>query len=152
MFRGECSLNLDPKGRLAVPSRYRERLAEDCGGRVIITISLLERCLVVYPLPDFQRIEDDVRKLPALDPKAQAISHLLIGHANECELDGHGRVLVPPSLREFANLEKRVRVVGQVRKFEIWNEDAWSERREAFLGQIGVLSDEQSEVLRSLVL
>lgn len=152
MFRGESSLNLDPKGRLAVPSRYRELLAEACGGRVIVTISLLERCLVVYPFPDWQRIEDDVRKLPALDPKAQAISHLLIGHANECELDGHGRVLVPPSLREFASLEKRVRVVGQVRKFEIWDEDAWAARREAFLGQIGALSDEQSEVLRSLVL
>ena len=152
MFRGECILNLDPKGRLAVPSRYRERLAEDCSGRVIITISLLERCLVIYPFPDWQRIEDDVRKLPALDPKAQAISHLLIGHANECELDAHGRVLVPASLREFAGLQKRVRVIGQVRKFEIWDEDAWSARREAFLGQIGALCDEQSEVLRSLVL
>ena len=152
MFRGECSLNLDPKGRLAVPSRYRERLADDCGGRVIITISLLERCLVIYPFPDWQRIEDDVRKLPALDPKAQAISHLLIGHANECELDAHGRVLVPQSLREFAGLQKRVRVIGQVRKFEIWDEDAWAARREVFLGQIGALSDEQSEVLRSLVL
>ena len=152
MFRGEFSLNLDPKGRLAVPSRYRERLSEDCGGRVIVTISLLERCLVVYPYPDWQRIEDDVRKLPALDPKAQAISHLLIGHATECELDGHGRVLLPQSLRDFAGLSKRARVVGQVRKFEIWDEDAWSARREEFLGQIGDLGAEQSEVLRSLVL
>ena len=152
MFRGEFGLNLDPKGRLAVPSRYRERLAEDCGGRVIVTISLVERCLVVYPFPDWQRIEDDVRKLPALDPKAQAITHLLIGHANECELDSHGRVLVPPSLREFAHLEKRIRVIGQVRKFEIWDEEAWSARRDAFLDQMGELSDQQSEVLRSLVL
>lgn len=152
MFRGEFSLNLDPKGRLAVPSRYRERLSESCAGRVIITISLLERCLVVYPFQDWQRIEEDVRKLPALDPKAQAISHLLIGHATECELDGHGRVLLPPLLREFARLDKRARVVGQVRKFEIWDEDAWSARREEFLGQIGDLGAEQSEVLRSLVL
>lgn len=152
MFRGEFGLNLDPKGRLAVPSRYRDRLSEDCAGRVIVTISLLERCLVVYPFPDWQRIEDSVRNLPALDPQAQAITHLLIGHANELELDGHGRVLVPSSLREFARLEKRIRVIGQVRKFEIWDEDAWSARREEFLGQIGSLREGPSEVLRSLVL
>ena len=152
MFRGEASLNVDPKGRLAVPSRYRERLSEECAGRLIVTISLLERCLVVYPYPDWQRIEDDVRKLPALDPKAQAVSHLLIGHATECELDGHGRVLLPQLLRDFARLEKRARVVGQGRKFEIWDEDAWSARREEFLGQIGDIGAQDSEVLRSLVL
>lgn len=152
MFRGEFSLTMDPKGRLAVPSRYRERLAEACACKVILTISLLERCLVVYPFPDWQQIEEELRKLPALDPKAQAISHLLIGHATECDLDGHGRVLVPPTLREFARIEKRVRAVGQVRKFELWDEDAWSARREEFLGQIGSLNDGSSEVLRSLVL
>jgi len=152
VFRGEASLNVDPKGRLAVPSRYRERLSEECAGRLIVTISLLERCLVVYPYPDWQRIEDDVRKLPALDPKAQAVSHLLIGHATECELDGHGRVLLPQLLRDFARLEKRARVVGQGRKFEIWDEDAWSARREEFLGQIGDIGAQDSEVLRSLVL
>jgi transcriptional regulator MraZ len=152
VFRGEFSLTMDPKGRLAVPSRYRERLAEACAGKVILTISLLERCLVVYPFPDWQQIEEELRKLPALDPKAQAISHLLIGHATECDLDGHGRVLVPPTLREFARIEKRVRAVGQVRKFELWDEDTWSARREQFLNQIGALNEEPSEVLRSLVL
>ena len=102
MFRGEHSLSMDPKGRVAVPSRYRERLAESCGGKLVVTISLMERCLAVYPFPDWQTIEDDLRELPALDKKAQAISHLLIGHASECDMDSHGRLLIPQTLREFA--------------------------------------------------
>ena len=75
MFRGECSLSLDAKGRLAIPSRYRERLMELCGGKLIVTISLLERCLVVYPYPRWQRIEDELKDLPTLDRKAQSVIH-----------------------------------------------------------------------------
>ncbi|MDX1512554.1 MAG: division/cell wall cluster transcriptional repressor MraZ [Gammaproteobacteria bacterium] len=152
MFRGEYPLNLDSKGRLAVPSRYRERLAETCGGKLVITISLLERCLVAYPFPDWQRIEDALRELPALDAKAQALSHLLIGHANECDMDGHGRLLVPQNLREFAGLEKRIKMVGQVRKFELWDDDTWTARREALLAEVDQLKSEPSDALRGLVL
>nr|VFJ65096.1 MAG: MraZ protein [Candidatus Kentron sp. FW] len=152
MFRGEYSLTLDPKGRLAVPSRYRERIFECCNGRLVITISLTEHCLVVYPFPDWQKIEDDLRALPALDRKAQAISHLLIGHATECDLDGHGRVLVPQSLREFAELDKQVKVVGQVMKFELWNDGAWIRRRQELLSQVEEFLAEPSDALRSLVL
>lgn len=152
MFRGEYPLSLDSKGRLAVPSRYRERLAESCGGKLVITISLLERCLVVYPFPDWQRIEDSLKGLPALDTKAQALSHLLIGHANDCDLDGHGRMLVPQTLREFAGLSKRIKMVGQVSKFELWDDDAWTARREQLLSQVDELQAEPSDALRGLVL
>nr|VFK59128.1 MAG: MraZ protein [Candidatus Kentron sp. UNK]VFK69029.1 MAG: MraZ protein [Candidatus Kentron sp. UNK] len=152
MFRGEYSLTLDTKGRLAVPSRYRERIFEHCNGKLVITISLTETCLVVYPFPDWQKIEDDLRALPALDRKAQAISHLLIGHATECDLDGHGRVLVPQSLREFANLDKQVKIVGQVMKFELWNDGAWTRRRQELLDQVGEFLTEPSDAVRSLVL
>ena len=145
-------MTLDAKGRLAVPSRYRERLMEDYGGKLVATISLLERCLVVYPFPDWQQIEDELRRLPALDPKAQAISHLLIGHAAECDMDGQGRILIPPSLRQWAGLDKRVRMVGQMKKFELWDEGNWTARREELLGQIGDLLSQPSEALRSLVL
>lgn len=143
---------MDTKGRLAIPSRYRERLEESCGGRLVVTISLLERCLVVYPFADWQNIEDELRRLPALDQKAQAISHLLIGHAAECDMDGHGRILVSQSLREFAALERRVKMVGQVGKFELWDEATWAERREQLLGQVGDLLEQPSEALRALVL
>ena len=152
MFRGEFSLSLDPKGRLAVPSRYRERLVEVGSGKLVVTISLLERCLVVYPFGDWQQIEDGLRRWPALDVKAQAISHLLIGHATECDLDGHGRLLVPPSLREFARLGRQVKLIGQVRKFELWAEEAWTARREELLGRVGELLSDPTEPLRTLVL
>lgn len=154
MFRGEFSLSMDSKGRLAVPTRYRERLVEGCGGKLVATISLMDRCLTVYPFPDWQRLEDEIKALPALDPQVRAISHLLIGHAIECDLDGHGRMLLPQSLRDFASLDKRVHMVGQVRRFELWNEDAWSTRREELLGQVGNLQIQasQSQALRDLVL
>lgn len=152
MFRGEFSLSLDAKGRLAVPSRYRDRLSEACAGKMVVTISLLERCLAVYPFPAWQTIEDELKNLPALDVKAQAISHLLIGHATECDMDSHGRVLISQSLREFAGLDKQVKMVGQVRKFELWAESTWTARREELLGQVGELLDEPSEALRSIIL
>ena len=154
MFRGEFSLSMDSKGRVAVPTRYRDRLAESCGGKLVATISLMDRCLSVYPFPDWQRIEDEIKALPALDTQVRAISHLLIGHAVECDLDGHGRMLLPQSLRDFASLDKRVRMVGQVRRFELWNEQAWDERREDLLSQVGNLQIQasQSQALRDLVL
>lgn len=145
---------MDSKGRLAVPTRYRERLVEGCGGKLVVTISLMDRCLTVYPFPDWQRLEDEIKALPALDPQVRAISHLLIGHATECDLDGHGRMLLPQSLRDFASLDKRVHMVGQVRRFELWNEEAWSTRRDELLGQVGNLQIQasQSQALRDLVL
>jgi MraZ protein len=152
VFRGEFGISMDSKGRLAIPARYRERLEDACGGKLVITISLLERCLVAYPFPDWQRIEDELRELPALDAKAQAISHLLIGHATECDLDGQGRILLPPSLREFAGLERRIRMVGQVRKFELWDEDVWTARRAELLSQVEELKSQPSDALRRLVL
>ena len=152
MFRGEFSLSLDAKGRVAVPSRYRERLAEACAGKLVVTISLLERCLAAYPFPAWQTIEDDLKKLPALDVKAQAISHLLIGHATECDMDTHGRVLIPQSLRDFAGLDKQVKMVGQVHKFEFWAEDTWTARRDELLSQVSELLEQPSDALRSIIL
>ena len=152
MFRGEYSLNMDAKGRVAIPTRLRERLSETCAGRVVVTISLLNRCLTVYPYPDWQEIENELRALPALDTKAQAIRHLLIGHAAECDLDSQGRVLVAQSLRDFANLGKRIKLIGQGNKFELWEESQWQEKREELLGRIDDLLSEPSESLSSLVL
>ncbi len=152
MFRGECSLSLDAKGRLAIPSRYRERLAELCGGKLIVTISLLERCLVVYPYPRWQRIEEELKDLPTLDRKAQSVIHLLIGHAADCDMDSNGRVLLSQSLRNFAGLDKRIMMVGQVDKFELWDEAGWTLRRDDLLGGVSQLHEEPSDALRRLVL
>ena len=152
MFRGEYSLSLDAKGRVAIPSRYREQLMEDCGGKLIVTISLLERCLVVYPYPRWQRIEDELKDLPALDRKAQAINHLLIGHAVDCDMDTNGRMLLSQTLRNFAGLDKRIMMVGQADKFELWDEAGWTLRRDDLLGGVSQLHEEPSDALRRLVL
>ncbi len=152
MFRGECSLSLDAKGRLAIPSRYRERLVELCGGKLIVTISLLERCLVVYPFPRWQRIEDELKDLPTLDRKAQSVIHLLIGHAADCDMDSNGRVLLSQTLRSFAGLDKHIMMVGQVDKFELWDEAGWNRRRDELLDDVPQLHEEPSDVLRTLVL
>ncbi len=152
MFRGDTPLNLDAKGRLAIPSRYRERLMDVCGGSLVTTISLTHRCLTVYPFPEWKRIEDDIQKLPTFDKNAQAIRHLLIGRASETDMDGHGRILVSPSLREWAGLDKRVRMVGQVQKFELWDQDAWLEHFEKLHAPSADVLDERSEILSSLVL
>jgi len=152
VFRGETSISLDGKGRLAVPTRYRDGLSEHCGGKLIATISLMDRCLVVYPYPEWKRIEDEINALPSLDPQVRAISHLLIGHATECDLDGHGRILLPQLLRDFASLDRKVRMIGQVKHFELWDEQAWSDRRDQLLMQVGNLSSEVSDALKRLVL
>jgi MraZ protein len=152
VFRGEYSLSLDAKGRLAIPSRYRERLVEVCGGKLIVTISLLERCLVVYPYPRWQRIEDELKDLPALDQQAQAINHLLIGHAVDCDMDSNGRLLLSQTLRNFAGLDKHIMMVGQVDKFEFWDEAGWNRRRDELLGGVPQLHEEPSDALRKLVL
>lgn len=135
MFRGITSLNLDAKGRLAVPARYREQLLHQCDGQLVITINHEARCLSMYPLDVWEEVENRLIKLPSLAPVTQRLKRLLIGHATDCEVDGNGRVLVPPPLREYGELTKRVTLVGQGNKFEIWDEDLWHAQTEAALAQ-----------------
>lgn len=154
MFRGESNLSLDGKGRMAVPARYREQLRDSCGGKVIATVSLLDPCLVVYPLPEWQRIEERLKSLPAFDRKAQTIRQLVIGRASDLELDSQGRVLLPQYLREFARLEKRIKMVGQVNNFELWDEETWNRWCTEQLAQVqaGEFLNEQSEALKALIM
>jgi MraZ protein len=135
MFRGVNGINIDAKGRIAMPTRYRERLQEEGVGRIIMTIDTEERCLLLYPLPAWEIIEDKLASLPSFNPAARRIQRLLIGHATEAELDSHGRILLPPLLREYAGLNKRIMLVGQGKKFELWDEDHWQERRGQWLAE-----------------
>ena len=136
MFRGVNTLNLDSKGRLAVPTRYRDAIARQCSGQMVLTVDR-DHCLLMYPLPEWEEIERKLVKLPSFNRQARRMQRLLIGHATECDLDGNGRVLLPPPLREFAGLEKAVVLIGQGNKFEIWSEAAWSTRRTEWLEQGG---------------
>lgn len=135
MFRGVNNINLDAKGRLAVPSRYREKLAEHCNGQLVITIDTEERCLLLYPLPQWEEIQRKVEALPSFSPAARRVQRLLIGHATDVQLDANSRVLVPPPLREYAHLEKKTVMLGQGNKLEIWNEDHWQQRRDDWLDE-----------------
>ena len=146
MFRGVNAINIDDKGRMAIPTRYRDRLKVEASGQLIVTIDTSMRCLLLYPLPDWETIEKKVEALPSFNPEARRIQRLLIGHATEVEMDGHGRVLIAPPLRDYANLQKAVMLVGQGKKFEIWDETSWQDTREQWikegLGATGTLPPE----------
>ncbi len=137
MFRGINSINIDVKGRMAMPTRYRDRLSEECDGQLVATIDTETACLLLYPLTEWEIIERKVEALPSFNPAARRIQRLLIGHATEMELDGNGRILIPPVLREYAGLDKKVMLVGQGRKFEIWSDANWQQERTDWLATKG---------------
>ncbi|CDZ95840.1 cell division protein MraZ [Pseudomonas saudiphocaensis] len=134
-----------------MPSRYRDELVSRCDGHLIITIDAVDSCLCIYPLPEWELIEAKLRELPSLHEESRRLQRLLIGNAVDLEMDGNGRVLVPPRLREHARLDKRAMLVGQLNKFSLWNEDEWNEQANADLAAIkqpGALP----EALRELIL
>lgn len=141
MFRGVTNLNLDAKGRMAVPARYRERLQAESEGRVVVTVDR-DGCLLIYPFSEWEAIERELVKLPTLNKQARRLQRLLIGHATECEFDAQGRILVPGPLREFAGIDRKVVLIGQGNKFELWDEATWNERRAAWMA-----ADEDDEGL-----
>ena len=147
LLRGFNPINIDEKGRLAVPTRYRAELRECCDQQLVLTVSP-DKCLLLYPLPEWEDIERKLSKLSSLDKKVKRLQRLLIGHATECEMDSQGRVLIAEPLRNFAGLEKRVVLVGQGNKFEIWDEDTWNKSRDEWLDEENL--DELSPELGSL--
>lgn len=134
-FRGINNLALDTKGRMAMPSRYRDRLLENYGGRLVLTVDR-DHCLLVYPFPEWEIIESKLIELPSLNKQARLLQRLLIGYATECEMDGQGRILVPGMLREFAGLKKKIVLIGQGKKFEIWDETAWDNGQEEWIESV----------------
>lgn len=125
MFLGASPLNLDAKGRMAIPAKYRAALAADEVARVVVTINPRARCLTLYPEADWQEIADKVSRLPAMNPRNVHLQRLLLGNASEQELDGQGRIALSPTLRQHAGLNKKVVLIGQNYKFEIWDEETW---------------------------
>lgn len=137
MFRGVQHINMDAKGRLAMPARQREPLLSRCEGQIVVTIDTQTACLAVYPLPEWERIEREIQALPALKPAVKRFQRLVLGYATDIELDGSGRMLLPQSLREYAQLEKKLVLVGQGNKLEIWSEALWLAEREQALEDSG---------------
>jgi len=140
------AINLDEKGRLAIPTRYRSELSDSCEGQLVVTVGL-EKCLLLYPLPEFEEIERKLVKLPALNKKVKRLQRLLIGHATECEMDSQGRFLIPEPLRRFSTLDKRVALIGQGNKFEVWDEEVWNEARDQWIEEESTDEEELSPEL-----
>ena len=124
MFEGAAALNLDAKGRLAIPARHRDALLAASEGSLVLTAHP-HRCLLLYPSPAWQPIRDQILKASSLDPRAASIKRVLVGNARTEELDSAGRLLVAPELRDYAKLEKTVYLVGMGTHFELWSEEGW---------------------------
>ncbi len=139
MFRGSSEINVDAKGRMAMPARYRDLLAEHCGGQLVVTVGadlnmgVGDKYLFIYPAPRWQIVEAEVRDLASFDSFAQRLRQFFVGHARDVEVDGSGRILIPPELRDYALLDKKVTLVGQIDRFELWDTAAWNRKREEWL-------------------
>ncbi|CAD6877364.1 Cell division protein MraZ [Methylomonas albis] len=139
MFRGISAISLDAKGRIAIPTRYREELQESCDRQMVVTVAVDDKCvgeqgcLWLYPLPEWEKLEQTISKLPTLNKMAGKLRRFVIGNASECEMDSQGRLLLPEPLREFAGMEKHIMLVGQLNKFEIWNEAAWKAKEREWM-------------------
>lgn len=151
MFRGANAISLDVKGRLAMPSRYRDELVVRSAGQIVVTIDAIDPCLCIYPLNEWELIEAKLRELPSLREENRRLQRLLIGNAVDSELDAAGRLLVPPRLREYAALDKHVMLIGQLNKFQLWNEAAWSALVSADHAALKA-SESLPETLRDLIL
>lgn len=127
MFRGSFEHTLDSKGRLSIPSRFREVLLGKGDERIVITNFVVDatRCLDVYPLDEWLRFEEEIRKKPKFDRRMVLFQNYYLGGACECEVDTHGRILIPPMLRQYANLKRDVILVSALEKFRVWDREAW---------------------------
>ena len=152
MFRGFSTVSIDNKGRLAVPSRFRERLALVAGGCLVQTLNPLDRSLWLYPLSEWELIEEKLAALSDFDKQSRRAKQMMRGYATDCQLDAQGRILLPQELREYAELKRQAVILGQGNKFEVWSQSNWEVQRDEWLGQIGNEESEPSDALKSLSL
>jgi MraZ protein len=125
MFRGRFEHIVDSKGRVSIPAKFRELLAEKYDDRVILTN--FDRCLVAYPYEEWRVLEERVSSLSMVKKEVKAFQRFFISGATECPIDKLGRILVPPTLRDYAQLGRNVVFAGMLRKFEIWSKEHWLE-------------------------
>jgi len=126
---------------MALPARFREPVIVTAASKLVVTIDMRERCLLMYPLPEWETVQEKLEGLSNIRPDARLLQRLLIGHATDLELDGSGRMLLPTMLREYASLTKGLVLVGQGNKVEIWADAAWKSRMQDWL------SDDTADLL-----
>ncbi|WP_111643203.1 division/cell wall cluster transcriptional repressor MraZ [Marinimicrobium alkaliphilum] len=144
MLTGSHAINMDAKGRMAIPAKVRDSLATACAGRLVLTAHPDERCLLVYPEPQWDEVLANVQSLPNSNRAVRRVQRLLMGYATPVEMDSNGRIPVSPTLRSYAGLDKKLMLVGLGDKLELWSEDAWL----ALLDE--PVDDELPDVMQSL--
>lgn len=122
MFMGEYNHSIDTKGRLIIPSRFREELGDE-----FVVTKGLDGCLFVFPNNEWQAFEEKLKALPLTNKSARQFARFFVAGATPCELDKQGRILLPQTLREFAGLEKDVVLTGMLNRIEIWSKAKWLE-------------------------
>ncbi len=127
MFRGSFEHTVDSKGRVSVPSKFREIIADRYEGKLVLAMDY-DRCLTVYPLEEWEKLEEKIRNLPTMKKEVRDFMRFLLASATECELDKQGRVLITPAHRQHAGITKSVTLVGIIDKIEIWDSKAWEAR------------------------
>jgi len=132
MFRGATKVTIDAKGRLAIPTRYRDRIISRCDGQLVVTVDK-DYCLLLYPYPDWEEIERKLMRLPSLNKQARRLQRLMVGYATEIEMDGNGRILLSKELREFSSIDRQSILIGQGNKFELWDDESWNKKRDSWL-------------------
>ncbi len=132
MFRGATKVALDAKGRLAIPTRYREQLAARCDSQLVATVDK-DHCLLIYPLPDWEEIERKLVRLPSFHEQTRTTQRMMLGYATDVDIDAHGRILLSRELRAVAGLERQAILIGQGHRFELWDEERWNKIRDAWL-------------------
>ena len=142
MFQGETAITIDDKGRLAIPTAYRDIVARECGNRLVITYNPFESgCLYLYPQPVWERVRDDVNKLPRTKKTSRLLQLKLVGAAAFAEPDGSGRISIPASQRGAVGIEKKAVLLGMGDKFELWSEQAHHEQIRQTLGDADLGED-----------
>jgi MraZ protein len=136
MYRGTSAITLDSKNRITIPTRYREELFADCQGKMVCTVDIQHPCLLLYPLPEWEEIELKLCGLSSMNPQERLLQQVLLVNASDCEIDKSGRLLINGPLRQHAGLEKGLMLVGQLRKFEIWSENAWQDQMQQGIAKI----------------
>ncbi|NYT28324.1 MAG: division/cell wall cluster transcriptional repressor MraZ [Candidatus Thiodubiliella endoseptemdiera] len=140
MFRGVHNLAIDVKGRLKIPTRHQMQINKLCAGKMVLSIHPDDACLLLYPLQEWLILEEKVSALPSLNVHTKRLKRKLIGHATDCELDSASRILIPATLRGYAEIDKKIIMSGQGHNFELWDENAWHKQ----LANLDSLSKEES--------
>ena len=151
-FRGHSTLSLDAKGRLVMPSRFRDLLSENQVTQLVVSIDMQGKKLTLYPFEQWKAFEQRLMSMPSLNEAVQRLQNMIIGNAFEVEPDNNGRISIPSQLREMVGLGKKITMVGQGSRLEIWTHESWEEQCQTWQQTGPVSMDELPDSVKDMVL